>query len=441
MSLDLLRTGVDQIQQQQAATARAHSAYRGEARSAFMSRDAADALDKKLTRLAVNFPRLVVEALAERCSVRGFRRAGETAADLTVWDYWRTAGLEHKSHLAHIDRGLYGAAYVTVWGHRSRPQQPVVMLDNPRTMWADIDPATDELLRAVRVWKHQGQQHALVIEADTIRRYESRGPDLAAAGPWQLTSTLDNPWQAPPTVPLIRRASSDDYGGTGAAEDVLDLADALAKVLQDTLVTSEYHSRPRRWATGLEIVEDDDGRPIDPFGNSRLLQSESPETKFGQLDPATLDGYSDLNAMLTQHIGSLTGLPPHYLGLHGDQPANADSIRASETQLVTRAQSEMLQLGRGWAQVAAWLEAIATETDLQAPPVTIWDNPETTTPAASADAAQKLHGMGVPLRTLLRDPLRYEPHEIEKIVADQGTELARRAALQRGTGGSYGAAD
>src|SRR5699024_5378356 len=98
-------------------------------------------------------------------------------------------------------------------------------------------------------------------------------------------------------------------------------------------VTSEYFARPRRWATGLEIEEDDDGRPIDPFGDSRLLQSEDPETKFGQLDPARLDGYNDLSAMLTQHIGALTGLPPHYLGLHGDQPANADSVRAAESQL------------------------------------------------------------------------------------------------------------
>jgi hypothetical protein len=305
------------------------------------------------------------------------------------------------------------------------------MLDSPRTMWADIDPATGELLRAVRVWQYRGKVQALVIEPYKLQRYEAASADIAAAGPWKLQSTLDNPYGVAPTVPLVRRASGDDYAGTSAAADVLDLADALAKVLQDAMVTSEYHSRPRRWATGLEIVEDEAGNPVDPFGDRRLLQSESPDTQFGQLAPATLDGYSDLNAMLTQHIGSLTGLPPHYLGLHGDQPANADSIRASETQLVTRAQSEMLQLGAEWSQVAAWLEAVATESDLKTvAPVTLWDNPETTTPAASADAAQKLHAMGVPLRTLLREPLRYEPHEIENIVKDQGTELARRAALQ-----------
>src|SRR5699024_7635825 len=126
-----------------------------------------------------------------------------------------------------------------------------------------------------------------------------------------------------PMVPFLRRTSTDDHDGTSAVADVLDLTDALAKLLQDAMVTSEYFARPRRWATGLEIEEDDDGRPIDPFGDSRLLQSEDPETKFGQLDPARLDGYNDLSAMLTQHIGALTGLPPHYLGLHGDQPANA----------------------------------------------------------------------------------------------------------------------
>src|SRR5690625_3208158 len=124
------------------------------------------------------------------------------------------------------------------------------------------------------------------------------------------------------------------------------------------MVTSEYFARPRRWATGLEIEEDDDGNPVDPFGESRLLQSEDPETKFGQLASTGLDGYSDLLANLTQQIGSLSGLPAHYLGLHGDQPPTADSIRAAETQLTATAYSEQRHLTGPWSEVAGWLNAI-----------------------------------------------------------------------------------
>lgn len=435
MSIEAIRHGVDQIQAQQSETNRVYQAFRGEGSVVYVSKDAERALDKKVKKLGVNFPRLVVQALAERTRVQAFRRIGETQADAELWRLWRRAGLEHKSELVHIDRALYGASYVTVWGHVKNPQWPVTMIDSPRTMWADVDPATDELERAVRVWKHQGQQWALLLEPGRLSKYRAKSSgDLAAAGPWQHMETTENPWGMLPTVPMVRRTSAEDYAGTSAAADVLDLSDALAKVLQDVMVTSEYHSRPRRWATGLEIEEDEDGNPVDPFGDSRLLQSEDAATRFGQLPPAELGGYTDINAMLTQHIGSLTGLPPHYLGLHGDQPANADSIRASETQLVTRAQSEMRQLGRQWAEVAGWLQAVAAGTDVADDVVTVWESAEMTTPGASADAAQKLHGMGVPLRTLLRDPLRFEPHEIDQIVKDQGKELALRTAFNTRAG-------
>src|SRR5690625_6881461 len=97
--------------------------------------------------------------------------------------------------------------------------------------------------------------------------------------------------------------------------------------MQDAMVTSESYARPRRWATGLEIQEDDDGNPVDPFGRDRSLQSEDPETRFGQFDPARLDSYGDMSATITQMIGAITGLPAHYLGLHGDQPAAAEGVR------------------------------------------------------------------------------------------------------------------
>src|SRR5699024_12591944 len=116
---------------------------------------------------------------------------------------------------------------------------------------------------------------------------------------------------------------------------------------------SEFYARPRRWATGMEIEEDEDGNPVDPFGEGRFLQSESPETKFGQLDSSRLDGYTELLASLTQQIGALTGLPPHYLGLHDDQPASADGIRAADAQLTARARAARRRVASEW-HTAAW---------------------------------------------------------------------------------------
>lgn len=429
--LDDLRGALDQIETRRGRLDPYRKAWTGEAPAAYLSTKSRDALDSRLTRLGVNFPRLVVSSLVDRMRVAGMRRFGQTEADNDTWQLWQRAGLVAGSELVHTDRALYGCAYVTVWGHARDPRRPVAMLDSPRSAWAEVDPATGEVSRAVRRWTSGGRAHAIYLTPDKVTRWQATSPEGLA---WERTGeAAENPWGEVPMVPFVRRGSTTDEGGTSAVADVLDLSAAIAKVLQDGMVTSEWHARPRRWATGLEIQEDEDGNPIDPFGDSRLLQSEDPETRFGQLDPVRLDGYADLLAVLTQQVGALTGLPAHYLGLHGDQPPNADGVRAAETQMVSRAYSEMRQATSPWGRVAGWLRAISGGLpNVPDDSVPEWANPETRTPAQAADAAGKLHDIGVPLSALLTDPLRYEPHEAAAIMRDYSRDLTQRAGLDLG---------
>lgn len=410
-------------------------AWDGTRPAAWLSQKSRDALDGKLSRLGVNIPRLGVRALAERLRVDGFagRPAGDGESDgsAAVWDAWKRAGMIGLSDLAHTDRALYGAAMVTVWSSAHDDSRPVAMLDSPRTAAVARDPATGEPIRAVRRWRSSGQDHALMMHSDRLTLWRATAPDAPASfGGWErVGDELPNPLGVVPMTPLVRRTGSDDWDGTSFVADVLDLSDALAKVLGDAMTTSEYFARPRRWATGLEIEEDDDGNPVDPFGEGRLMQSESPETKFGQLPSVGLDGYSDLVAVLTQQAGSLLGLPAHYLGLHGDQPPNAESVRASEAQLVSTAYAEQRQLDPDWARVAGLLVAVAQpaeplDLDSHRP---VWASPEVRTPAQAADSATKLHGIGVPLRELLTDPLGYSPEDAERISGAARTELLTQA--------------
>ena len=414
-------------------------AWDGTRPAAWLSQKSRTALDGKISRLGVNIPRLGVRSLAERLRVDGFtgRPAGDGEDDgsAAAWDAWKRAGMVGLSDLAHTDRTLYGCSFVTVWSSAHDDSRPVAMLDSPRTAAVTRDPATGEPIRAVRRWSSSGQAHALMMHSDRLTLWRATAPDAPASfGGWEKTDELDNPLGVVPMTPLVRRTGSDDWDGTSYVADVLDLSDALAKVLGDAMTTSEYFARPRRWATGLEIVEDEDGNPVDPFGEGRLMQSESPETKFGQLPSVGLDGYSDLVAVLTQQAGSLLGLPAHYLGLHGDQPPNSESVRASEAQLVSTAYAEQRQLDPDWARVAGLLAAVAQpadplDLDSHRP---VWASPEVRTPAQAADSATKLHGIGVPLRELLTDPLGYSPEDADRIAAQQRTDLIMQAGSQLG---------
>lgn len=413
------------------APIRAH--LRGTQPAAYLSSKSRAALDARLSRLGINFPALVVSSLAERLAVTGFRATDADAADLDVWELWRRAGMLETAPLVHADRIAYGASFVTVWGDAGRL---LVTGDNPLTMSVVTDPATGDVLEACRRWDNSRGSHAVHYTPDGITSWNAPAPDMpASAGAWKRAGTIDNPFGVVPVVPFVRRERLDDHDGTSAVAPILDPTDALGKVLQDALVTSEYFARPRRWATGLEVEEDDDGNPIDPFANDRKLVSESPDTKFGQFNASGVDGYTDLIATFTQIIGALTGLPPHYLGLHGDQPANADSVRAAEAQLTARAYSEQRQMSGPWSQVVALMQAVDGQQDVDRTPDMhpIWRSPEVRTPGQAADSAVKLHQMGVPLSHLLVDPLGYEPAVVAQIMAARRGEMLDRAGTDLST--------
>ena len=386
-------------------------AWHGENNAAYMSKKSREALDSTLRKLGVNFPRLVVNSKVDRLSVSGMVRADDGTADMAAWQRWTRAGMVTKSEQVHTDYYLYGGAYVTVWADSQG--NPAVTTGTPRSSSVLRDSISGEVTAALSRWTTRDGVRCRLVTPDAITVYGANGTEFYGSGSqWRVMGEpIENTFGVVPVVPFIRSQSSEDDMGVSAVEDILDLSDALAKVLGDAMVTSEHFARPRRWATGLEIEETEDGEVVDPFRKESHLQSEAPDTKFGQFPSADLAGYENLIATLTQQIGSLTGLPPHYLGLHGDQPGNADGVRAAEAQLASAAYSDHRALNGPWSRVAQLMAGVtdpavnltATET------LPSWSSPEIRTPAQAADAALKQRDIGIPLETVLVETLGYSP--------------------------------
>ena len=397
--------------------------------ASYLSPESQDALGDRLRALCVNFPRLAVLSLAERLRVTGFRTEGpDNEPDADLWQLWRANRLDDAQDAAHVDALVYGRSFAIVW---AGPNGPRITIESARQVAVDYDPATREVTAAVKRWVAGGKGHAVLYLADRILRFVSEATvdDPAALPPtgWTQTQTIPNPLGMVPVVPIVNRGRLLDLHGVSEMQPLLDLTDAVSKLHADAMVTSEFYARPRRWVSGLEIVEDENGDPVKPFSAALddVWQAEAPDTKFGQFDAARLDGYGDLIATLTQEIGALSGLPPHYLGLHGDQPASADAIRSAEASLVARAQSKMRVFGQAWADVARLAVAVRDGVDPRSLDVeTVWANPETRTPAQAADAAAKLAGIGVPLPVVLAEQMGYSPAQIQRV-----REAARGSAL------------
>lgn len=384
-----------------------------------------------LFNLAINWPRLVVNSIEERLDVSGFRIAGQGTPDSSLWDVWQQNRMDEDSQLAHQDALVYGRSYALVWADGNG--DPLISVESPRQVYVEHDPATRARTVGIKRWVAQSRGYATLYYPDRIARYVTRSnvvqtdptqqpqPDFyVPATDWQLRDSITNALGVVPVVPLVNRRRILGSDGESELADVVPLADAINKLATDLMVSSEYHSMPRRWVTGLEIVEDEAGNPMQPFDSvaGRTWQAEAPETRFGQFPEADLSGFIGAINMLTHAIASIAGLPPHYIALTAtDNPASADAIRSAEASLVARARRKMRAFGGSWEEVMSLAMQVrdGTSTPDLSRLETIWNDPETRTVAQQADAALKLVTAGIIPAQQAQEDLGYSPEAQERM--------------------------
>lgn len=388
--------------------------YAGTQPLAFLAPEAAGALGNRLTRMASNLCRLSVGALTERLRITGF-----TGAE--VWDAWLRNDLDQMAPIAHREALTLGSSFAIVWADRAGRSK--VSIESARQVVALRDPGTRQVVAALKRWTDTDAAitRAVLYEADQITVMTADGTDASAG--WRTTDTLANPLGV---VPVVELANTDRLLDAGHSEldDLVPLVDALNKLLADMMVGSEYFARPRRWATGIELETDDDGNATNPYPESnRMMVSEAPDSRFGQLEAASLAAYGNAVEVLLSQIMAVSSLPPHMLGVTSDNPASADALRASEASLTARAEAKQAAFGRPWEHVARLMAAVDTGRDPDGIELAVqWADPSTRSIAQEADAMVKLVQVGILPVTYALARLGYTASEIDAIRAARRTD-------------------
>ena len=418
---DLLHTLTTELDRHAPQRARLDAYYRGEAPITFLAPEVKEALAGRLHRVSSNIPRLLVDALTERLRVTGFDGAD-------VWPTWNRLHGQTVADTVHHEALILGDAYVIVWGDQTG--RAVMSAESAHQVAVLTDPATGDVTAAVKRWTSGQQTFAVVYEPEKITSLRADVAN-ATSGGFTVTRVADNPLGLVPVVPFANtgRLLED---GVSEMESVIPLSDANTKLLTDLLTASEATARARRWASGVELSEDPEGNVVSPFAeNDKMLISESPESKFGQLPGADLTAYDKAVGVVMRQISAVSGLPEHMLGIGGDNPTSADSIRASEAALTAKAEAKQRTLGRSWAQVARLISAVETgsEPDMV---VTQWADPSTRSEAAQADAAVKLYSSGLVPASWTLKRLGYSEDEITQMRAARRAEALDTAGLSLG---------
>lgn len=437
MSSDQLIELLQALEGPQARIAELDLYATGRQKLAHLSPEAKIALPA-FNRIGSNIPGLAVDSLTERLVITGFK-------GVDVWADWLRNDLDQLSAALHREALTFGDAYAIVW---ARPDgSPLVSVESPQQVAALRDPSTREITSAVKRWVDDARRetHAMVYTATEVQHWRARTVG-AASSAFELIETLPHYFGV---VPVIGFRNVSRILGCGRSEidDLIPLVDGLNATLAGLAVAQEYTARPRRWATGIELVEvpklksdgtpelDDDGNPVletvNPFpeGN-RMMVAEEDGAKIGQLAGADLAGYEAATRIWLQSIMAVSALPAHMVGITTENPSSSEAIRASESALTARAEQRQAVFGRSWEQVVRLMVAIRDRVPVDSVNVTVqWRDPASTSVAAEMDAVTKGVQAGILSKSAALRRLGYTDDEISQMATERANEEQNETAM------------
>jgi hypothetical protein len=368
-----------------------------------------------------NWCGLVIDVVAERLIVDGFRAAGTTEARPELWQWWQANKLDGRQMPLYVEALRAGIAFVSVWPGATSDAPPIIRAEDPRAVAvfldADDPTVTAEAVKvgADYVW------HYTAETVTTLRKKRTNG--------YEVIDELVNPLGA---VPLVAFRTRPELDGTPTSDlaDAVRVQDRITSTTFDRLMAQKFSAFRQRWVTGMAIPTDDDGLAVEPFSAAvdRLWMSEDPETKFGEFGEATLGGYINAVAEDIRHLASITRTPPHYL-LGQMVNLSAEALKAAETGLTSKVHERQMNYGEAWEEVISLAAVAAGRPDLVDDSLeTIWRRTETVSEAQAVDAAVKLDGLGVP-RAALWERIGASPQQIEA-----WQKMATREAFTRAIG-------
>lgn len=364
--------------------------------------------EMRYLRVNVGWPSLYLRALEERLDVEGFRVAGDSDNDELLWKWWQDNDLDEESSLGHMDALTFGRSYITVAapGEDDDPSSPIIRLESPLSMYAEMDPRTRKVTRAVRLYKTDNttgvaDKATLMLPNETVYLRRNQGP----ASMWVLdgderSARVVHNLGTVPVVPITNRGKlANRYGQSEITPEIKTLTDAAARTLMNLQAASELIAVPLRVFFGVEreaLVPNGTQAEVNDAYYGRILALENEQGKAFEFSAADLRNFTEELSELAKQVASYTGLPPQYLSFSSDNPASAEAIQASESRLVKTCERKARMFGGSWEQamrlgmMVMGQEVPETYRRLE----TVWRDPSTPTYVAKADAATKLHANG-----------------------------------------------
>ncbi len=346
-----------------------------------------------------NWCRVQVDTINNRQKVRSLIVPGQETADPRLREISDASNLAAHIRMFNQDRMIYGRSFLSVGTNEADRRLPLVRVESPREMVADVDVRRERIKQAARFYgvhkNGTGPRFVALYKPDETVWAEREGGSR-----WvEIDRDMHN-LGAVPVVMHLNRRMSGGWLGESQMSDVIPFADAGARALTNLQFAQEAHGIPRMFMTGVTKGDfvDAQGKPVPQFEAyfNAIHTLTNPVAKVGQLTAADLKNFETAVNIYGKQAAVATGFPARYFGLHTTNPPAEGAIRADEAQLVesVEAQNEEVGITLGW--VGALALRFATGEWVPGNRVRVeWHDPATPTVSQREDALAKRRAAGV----------------------------------------------
>jgi hypothetical protein len=346
-----------------------------------------------------NLTGLAVEVTAQRIEVEGVRIGDDPNADKDVWDnIWQRSDFDQGSQDATTSALVYGRSCVSVEPPNSGSDYARLHYEDPRQVVVAYAPDGQTRVAALKVFQDPwtGTVFGTLYTPNLVVRMERVGSPGRTDTFWApriMPSNGDAVTTNPiGEVPFFELQNKITGAVMSEVEPLVIPQRRLNQIVFNTDAIAEYGAFRQKWATGIEVLRDDQGRPIAPYepNIAKLFASDKADVTFGSFDVTDMKPYIDLAQEAALQISRLSQVPLTYF-LPNISNIGSEALALLTSGLVLKAKRQVK--GYEPALEGAVRLALRTQGDRRAEVANIeinWANTETRSVAQDADAALKL---------------------------------------------------
>lgn len=346
----------------------------------------------------LGWPRVVVETITSRQQVRAMYLPDDPTANAQLQAISNANNLSAHLKMWRQDILTYGRGFLSV-GANERGRFPLIRVESPRQIEADIDVRTETMTAAARFYgtdpvTGQSPTHATLYMPDYTKWIAVEN------GRWVQVDEDRHDLGRVPLVMHLNRRWSGSFDGESELTEIIPLTDSGVRSLTNLQFAQEAHGVPSIWAVGVSKGDfvDANGKPLSQFEAyyDVIKMLTNPEAKWGQFSPADLKNFETALKAYGTQASIVTGFPARYFGINTANPPTEGAIIADEIQLVRNVEdkNEAEAVTLGWVAELAyrfhmgqWVEGNQIRVEHH--------DPATPTIAQREDALSKRRSAGV----------------------------------------------